>query len=172
MGEKRRAEFLKAVAEAARRRSRKPRGLPMPGNMTDEGRRLGLEAIARAPRCRTIRSNGEACKNPAMRGATRCLKHGGRVEVPAHPHNVRRFLAGEFARTEDEQDHYRRSRGAWDRMTPQEQREFVGMLPSDIANKSRLIIYATDVWQQVQDQGYVAWSRLLRDLRARVMEAE
>jgi hypothetical protein len=168
MREKRTAEFLKAVVEAARKTPAKPRGRPMPGNMTEEGRRLGLEAITRAPRCRTIRRNGAHCKNPAMKGATRCLKHGGRVEVPGHSHNVKRLLNG----TEAERDHYRRSRAAWDQMTWREQREFVAMLPPEVAKKSKVVIYAASMWRQFDEDDFVAWSRLLQDLSARVREAE
>ncbi|WP_417729433.1 HGGxSTG domain-containing protein [Roseovarius sp.] len=51
-----------------------------------------------APRCRAKRRDGTPCKAPALRGATRCVKHGGRVEVPAHPHNLRRFFSGAIAR--------------------------------------------------------------------------
>src|SRR5262245_34162977 len=121
MREKRKAQFLKDVAEAARQAPRKPRGRPSPQNMTEKGRQMGLEAIRNAPRCRTIRRNGEQCRNAAMRGATRCLKHGGRVEVPAHPHNVRRFLSGEMERYEEDGGSYRRTREAWDEMSTREQ---------------------------------------------------
>jgi hypothetical protein len=169
MREKRRAQFLKDVAEAARQRRRKPRGRPSPQNMTEEGRRLGLEAIRNAPRCRSVRRNGERCKNPAMKGATRCLKHGGRVEVPAHPHNIRRFFSGI---TVSEKDSYQRSREAWDQMTYREQREFLAMLPAGIAKKSKLVFYAASVWKQIEKDDFVAWSRLLEDLRSRMIGPE
>ena len=37
------------------------------------------------------------CQAPAIKGATRCLKHGGRTEVPNHPSNIKRFMRGELA---------------------------------------------------------------------------
>jgi hypothetical protein len=160
MREKKRVQFLKDVAEAARRRRPKPRGRPSPENMTDEGRRLGLDAIRNAPKCRAIRRKGERCKNPAMRGATRCLKHGGRVEVPAHPHNIRRFFTCE----EHQRSGYARSRETWDRLNLAEQREFLSMLPLHVARKMRLVLDAWWSWQQVRDQGNPAVSRFLREL--------
>ena len=105
-----------------------------------------------------------------MRGASRCLKHGGRVEVPAHSHNVRRFLSGDMARSEDESQHYTRRRQAWDRMSHRDQREFLAMLPPEVAKKASLVIYAAAVWQQIQDDGFPAWRRLLNSTRARMME--
>jgi hypothetical protein len=140
--------------------------------MTEDGRRLGLEAIRNAPRCRTIRQNGENCKNAALRGATRCLKHGGRVEVPAHPHNIRRFFDGTIESTECDGDSYRRSREAWDRMSVREQREFLAMLPPEVAKKFRLVIYAAHIANQFGSDDFVAWSRLMRELRLRVTETE
>ena len=116
-----------------------------------------------------VRRNGVKCKNPAMRGATSCLKHGGRVEVPAHPHNIRRFFNGTMGTIQG--DSYRGSREAWDQMTLREQRQFVALLPPEVANKSRLVIYAASVWKQIGDDDFVAWSQLLQDLRARVREA-
>jgi hypothetical protein len=107
-----------------------------------------------------------------MKGSTRCLKHGGRVEVPAHPHNIRRFLAGTMQTTEVERDEYRRSREAWDQMTHREKLDFLAMLPPEIAKKSSLVIHAANTWRQIEDGGYRAWARLMGDLRARVMRPE
>jgi hypothetical protein len=169
MRQKRKAQFQMDVAEAARKTPRMPRGRPSPQNLTAAGRANGLEAMLRAPRCRTQRRNGERCRNAAMRGASRCLKHGGRAEVPAHPYNVRRFLSGEMTRADEESQQYTRRRQAWDRMSHREQREFLAMLPPEVAKKSSLVIYAAEVWSQIQDEGYPAWRRLLEDLRARIM---
>jgi hypothetical protein len=172
MREKRRSQFLKDVAAAVRQALPKPRGKPSPQNMTEEGRALGLEAIRNAPRCRAKRRDGEPCRAAAMRGSTRCLKHGGRVEVPAHPHNVRRLLSGTMDTTEGGRDEYRRSREAWDRMNLREQREFIAMLPPEIAKKRNLVIYAANTWPQVEGDGYRSWARLLQDPRARMMAPE
>lgn len=169
MRQKSRAQFLQAVAEAARRPKPKPRGRPAPQNMTDEGRQRGLEAIRNAPRCRTIRRNGEQCRCPAMKGSTRCLKHGGRVEVPAHPHNVKRFFAGTLG-TQGEEE--RRSREAWEEMSHREQRDFLAMLPEDIREQPKLVANAASHWKHMDRDDFRAWKRLLEDLRARMMPSE
>ena len=85
MRQKRKAQFLMDVATAARKSPRMPRGRPSPLNLTGEGRKKGLQAMREAPLCRFQRRNGEQCRNAAMRGSSRCLKHGGRVEVPRIP---------------------------------------------------------------------------------------
>ena len=160
MASKRQIKFLGEVAQAARRQVRKkPSGRAMPQNLTEEGRRLGLDAMRTASRCRAKRRDGEGCRNPALKGSTRCLKHGGRVEVPAHPHNIRRFLAGDLPLLRDKNEP-----DAWDRMNLAEQREFIAMLPSHVAEKSRLVREAARVWSKVQQDGYPAWRRLMADL--------
>jgi len=166
MHEKKRAQFLEDVAEAARQKRRRPRGRPTPQNLTEEGRRVGLGAMRMAPKCRTRRLNGERCRNPAMKGSTRCLKHGGRVEVPAHPHNIRRFFSNAMSESVEDQA-YTRSREAWDQMNWREKLDFVSMLPPDIAKRPRLVIHAAAVWREVQHEGYQAWARLLKDLLAK-----
>jgi hypothetical protein len=97
MPTKRQLRFLSAVAEAARATPvPRSRGRPVPENLTDEGRQAGLQAMWSAPRCQAKRRDGQPCQKAALRGATRCPTHGGRVEVPDHPSNVRRFLTGEM----------------------------------------------------------------------------
>jgi hypothetical protein len=160
MSSKRRRRFLEAVAAAARVKPTKPRGRPMLGNLTIDGRAKGLEAIRAAPRCRAERRSGGQCRNPAMKGATRCLKHGGRVEVPGHPHNLRRFFEGPPHPSADQV----RDREGWDRMTMAEQRELIAMLPSHIASRPKLVRQAARVWREVEHEGYRAWARLMADL--------
>ena len=131
----------------------------MPKNLTAEGRQKGLAKIREAPRCRAERRSGGRCCNPAMRGATRCLKHGGRVEVPDHPQNIRRFFAG----TLDAPPNQLGDREAWEQMTPAAQREFIAMLPRHIASKPRLVHHAARIWREVEHEGYRAWARLMAD---------
>ena len=107
MSKRRQLQFLSQVADAAQNASVvKPRGRPVPKNLTEEGRRMGLEAMKAVPRCRAERRDGQPCRKPAMRGATRCLTHGGRTEVPGHPANIRRFLSGQMHRSLERQEAY------------------------------------------------------------------
>lgn len=160
MQTKRRALFLQRVAEAARATPpSKPRGRPVLENLTGEGRAKGMACIAKAPRCRAERRGGGQCRNPAMKGASRCLKHGGRVEVPGHPHNLKRFFEGADhpAAVRSEQD-------AWDRMTRAEQRDFIAMLPPHVAKKPQLVRRLAGMWREVEHEGYRAWARLMAGL--------
>ena len=57
-------------------------------------------------------------------------------------------------------------------MNRREQREFISKLPPEVAKKSKLVIYLASIWPQIEEQGPIAYQRLMADLRARVMEAE
>src|SRR6056297_4285166 len=120
MTTKRQIRLLRQVAEAARTAAL-PRGRPTPANLTEEGRRKGLQALKKAFKCRSTAKSGSRCKNPAMRGATRCVKHGGRVEVPNHPHNIRRFITGKMHAYYDVQERYLEGKAAWEAMSWREQ---------------------------------------------------
>lgn len=148
MPTKRQTAFLSAVAEAARAaRPVLPRGRPTPENLTAEGRRMGLASAHAAPRCQALRRDGKPCRAPALRGATRCVKHGGRVEVPEHPHNIRRFLQGKMHDAIRQYDDYREGKEAWERLSPRAQREAVATLPKQIvSNKVMLYRAARLLW--------------------------
>ena len=93
----RQLKFTARVAQAAcEARIALPRGKPTPENLTASGRAKGLAAMRLAPKCQASRRDGQPCRAAALRGASRCVKHGGRVEVPDHPHNIKRFLSGEM----------------------------------------------------------------------------
>lgn len=54
-----------------------------------------LAIINSSPRCIAIANHsGKQCKQPALRGATRCRFHGGVLQVPEHPVSIRRILTG------------------------------------------------------------------------------
>ena len=130
--------FLEHVAKAARDATPvRPRGCPTPENLTTSGRALGLAAARRAPRCQATRRDGQPCRAPALRGATRCIKHGGRVEVPEHPHNIRRFLSGGMHKAIRRNDDFRDGKAAWERMLAGAQRELVAVLPEHKAQARR-----------------------------------
>ena len=155
---KRQQRFLDAVARAAREaRIPKPRGRPTPNNLTQEGRALGLRAMQVSPRCRAKRRDGRPCKAPALRGATRCVKHGGRIEVPDHPHNIRRLFSGAMARisvAQADKDH-------WDEMTLTERRELTSIVSERVLRNPARLYEAARVWMVVKDAGYPAYKRFL-----------
>ena len=160
MREKRRAQFLKDVAQAARQRRRKPRW----STLAAEHDRSGKAAWARGDPQRSTMPN-----DPAQRRALQEPSYAGRHPLlearrprrgAGAPHNIRRLLSGE----EEQRHSYARGRELWDRMTLAEQREFLSMLPPHVARKSRLVLHAAIVWEQVRDQGFQAVSRFLREL--------
>ena len=156
MNRKRQAQFLLQVAEEARKPRPKPRGRPTPENLTEEGRRRGLAAIALAPRCRATRTDGKPCRAPALRGATKCMKHGGRVQVPEHPHNIRRFLEGQdIVKSAGVQS----NREFWESLTRAERAEVLQMVPEHVAKSSYKLYSAAHEWMQIRDGGYRALRR-------------
>jgi len=72
----------------------------MPGKVTEDGRKLGLLAAHAGPRCQATRRNGQPCRAAALRGARRCVAHGGRVDVTGpclrvqRPRSRRRTFSG------------------------------------------------------------------------------
>lgn len=162
MTTKRQQRFLKAVARAASEtQALKPRGRPTPTNLTPEGRALGLCAMRASLRCRSKRRDGEQCKAPALKGATRCVKHGGRVEVPAHPHNIRRFFSGNFHGATVAQFDKEADRDCWDALSSSQQRELAAVVSERVLRSPARLYQAARVWMTVKDGNYRAFRRFL-----------
>ena len=164
MPTKRQERFAKAVAEAAS--AAKPTfrrcGRPTLGNLTSEGRSKGLPAMRGAKRCRGTNRSGKPCQGPAMRGSTRCLKHGGRVEVPDHPHNIRRFFGGDNGRVKSFGPDDVSDQAHWEQLPYRLKREVLNLLPPHvIANLSKLFL-AARVWMEVRDRGYSDVQRFMK----------
>lgn len=154
--------FLASVAEAARNsQPTRPRGNPMLDNLTAQGRDRGLSAMHAAPRCRSKRRDGLCCRAPALRGATRCLKHGGRVEVPSHPHNVKRFLNGQLGPLQPEGDPDVSDQAFWEALSPRLQREVLSVLPRQVWSNPTQLFLAARIWMDVRDRGYPAVRRFV-----------
>ncbi|MFQ5624680.1 MAG: HGGxSTG domain-containing protein [Paracoccaceae bacterium] len=159
---KKQRRFMDAVAEAARVTGlARPRGRPVPKNLTDEGRRLGLIAARAAPRCQARRRDGQPCRAPALKGARRCLKHGGRVEVPAHPHNVRRFLSGEMHRALLLHRRYLRNRKLISSLSRDDLRSIRDALPAWARYDDRVLAEAAEVYLIGQ---FRPWRRFIQEL--------
>jgi len=162
MTTKRQQRFLDAVAHAAREaRPSKPRGRPTPENLTPEGRALGLRAMQASPRCRSKRRDGTPCKAAALKGATRCVKHGGRIEVPDHPHNIRRFFSGAIHRAAVAQTDMATDRDCWDAMTSSQKRELCSVVSERVLRSTSHLYQAARVWMVAKDAGYPAYRRFL-----------
>ena len=167
MPTKRQTEFFDKVVEAARSVSLpKPRGCPMPDNLSKAGRAKGLKAMQEAPRCRSRRRDGQNCRNPSMRGATKCMKHGGRVQVPEHPHNIRRFLSGAMFKAEQQKEAYLLGRDVWKALTLQERRHFLATLPEHVIENPRKLYRSVSLIKDAEGTGYVAMSRVLAGVRS------
>ena len=167
MPTKRQTEFLNKVVEAARTIPLpKERGCPMPDNLTKEGRAKGLKAMQEAPRCGSKRRDSQMCQNPAMRGATKCVKHGGRVQVPEHPHNIRRFLSGAMYRAAQQQENYLRDKKAWELLTSDERRNILISLPDNIVENPRKLFRSAYLLKEAEGSSYIASSRVWAGLRS------
>lgn len=162
MPTKRKKRFLQAVAQAASSNPPiKSRGRPTPENLTKEGRSKGLKAMQASKRCRSVNRSGRPCRAPAMKGSSRCLKHGGRVEVPAHPHNIQRHFFGTVAFLQSygvgelsDQEH-------WEQLPYRLKREVLDILPRHvIVNSSRLYL-AARVWMEVREAQYPEMRRFI-----------
>jgi hypothetical protein len=154
----RRERFIEDVARAARAaRPAKPRGRPSPDNLSDAGRRLGLMAIQAAPRCQSKKRNGEPCRNPAVRGARRCAIHGGRVEVPNHPSNIRRFLTGDLTAVKAREHGSGAGSAAYEAMTRTERTEFHAALPTEVINDDRRLFQAALLWVHAERAPSAGW---------------
>ena len=168
MSTKRQERFLAQVAEAARKQRPKSRGRPNPQNLTEEGRQRGLAAIAAAPRCKATRRNGQPCRAAALRGATKCLKHGGRVQVPDHPHNIRRYFEG---RITVKSPSVQTDQQFWDSLSRADRAEVLEVVPEHVIKSSHRLYAAAREWMQIRDKGYPALRRFRlkysRPVRAR-----
>lgn len=168
MTTRRKQRFLDEVARAANEaRALKPRGRPTPENLSPAGRSLGLSAMHASPRCSAKRRDGLPCKAAALKGASRCVKHGGRVEVPDHPHNLRRVFSGAMSREAIAQADKALQRDCWDAMTPSQRRELSAIVSEGVLHSPVHLYQAAQVWMVVKDAGYPAYKRFL-DAFARV----
>lgn len=84
---------------------------------------MGLSVMQAPPSCHTKRRDGIPCKGRRAAGETRCVKHGGRVEVPSHPHNIKHFFAGLLDREAAEGDAIQTDQDYRDSLLPSMQRE-------------------------------------------------
>ncbi|MEP1353376.1 MAG: hypothetical protein ABJX32_11390 [Tateyamaria sp.] len=97
-----------------------------------------------------------------MRGSTRCLKHGGRVEVPAHPHNIKRFFAANAVATKTSGASEMSDQEHWDQLPYRLKREVLDLLPSTVISNSTKLFLAARVWMEVRDRDYSAVQLFLR----------
>ena len=159
---RRKSKFVAAVTEAARSyQPKRTRGTPTLGNLTPEGRCKGLSAMHAAPRCRSKRRDGAPCLAPALRGSTRCLKHGGRVEVPDHRHNIKRFLKGQIDTVQPEGDPDVSDQAFWEALSPRLQREVMSVVSKRVWSNPPRLFLAARVWMDVRDRGYPAVRRFV-----------
>lgn len=160
MGSRNYSRFLEAVAEAAR--SKKPvysRGKPTPENLNTEGRRKGLQAMWSAPRCKGTRRDGERCKAAAMRGAKRCLKHGGRMDVPDHPHNVHRFMTGRLGKPPPPKNEGKTDECVWNALTYRQKFELLSLVSEKTRKNPDQLFLAARIWSEVKGRSPQAEQR-------------
>jgi hypothetical protein len=89
------------------------------------------------------------------------MKHGGRVEVPNHPHNIRRFFAGGFVAASTEIETWPTDQDLWEAMSMKDQHEVLSLVSArTIKNTARLYL-AARLWFEVKDRGCIAERRFL-----------
>ena len=96
------------------------------------------------------------------------MKHGGRVEVPHHPHNVRRFMSGKMHAYYDRQDRFLDGMAAWERMSIQGRRDLLNALPP-LAVTDKRALYAAALLLEIGEAGLITvtefqrrWQELIR----------
>lgn len=168
----RQLEFAAQVAQAAREaKPTRPRGKPTPENLTATGRAQGLAAMHSAPRCQAKRRDGQPCRAAALRGAARCIKHGGRVEVPDHPDNIRRLLSGEMHQAMQRHDEFREAKAAWGRLSFRAQRELAADVPASIRQDMQSLCAAARLIER-QERGQIGMMEFHRRWRNLVSDCE
>ena len=155
MPTKRQSQFHKEVAAAARSmKCAARRGQFMPVTMTTESCAKGLLAMRSATRCKGVNRSGKPCQAPAMRRPSRCLKHGGRVVVPEHPHNIRRFFNGETRRPEPSESDGMTDQEHWDQLPYRLKREVLDLLPPQVVSNPSKLFLAARIWMEVRESDF------------------
>ena len=148
-------EEYKVRAEKAAKRSHSTMG-------TIENLRPTAQPPWPAPedrQCQAVtKTLGRRCKSWAVRGASRCVKHGGLREVPDHPSNGRAWRSGEI------EVHDRKHQAAkWLRETQENKK--AGTEMRQLLRERRIPAHAVNVKAgieaQRQDDNGRAWRRFL-----------
>ncbi|MEP5376285.1 MAG: hypothetical protein ABJQ14_10970, partial [Hyphomicrobiales bacterium] len=79
---------------------------------------------------------------------------GGRVEVPARPHNLKRFSEGSKLVVETHGADGMSDEEFWDYLTHSQKREVLEILPPHVVFDSAKFFMASRVWMDVRDFGY------------------
>lgn len=167
------SEFLAQVAQAAekvQRRRRRMRAVAetsldalAEARETDSMR--GVRAARQAPRCGKIkRSDGQPCRAPRVRGATRCRWHGGLRQVPAHPGNVRRLLGGVYARQAAYKMRLKTAGEFWRQLLPPERQFLSEFLTREEWQDMDLVDFAARCLIEARENAW-AWVNFSRHLR-------
>lgn len=124
----------------------------------------GFSGHARRPRCYAPRRSGFPCRAPALRGATKCVKHGRRVQVLDRHHIIRQFINGELEPAGESDAEFRAS------LPHRIKREAPERLPGLATRSTSRLGAAAREDNAIRDDGYPAWPRFRRRY-ARVMRA-
>lgn len=129
--------FREAVAQAARKGGRHRPKLPSDGSLEalaaarEADPMRGVREARQAARCgATCKRTGRPCRQPAVRGATRCRMHGGLREAPEHPANLRRYWNGRLDRGLAMAAARKRWREAWAALTIEQRMTVAAVLPA------------------------------------------
>lgn len=93
------ADFAQLVRKAADKPRIRNHAGSSNGNENLKNGYENYKAASLSPRCNkpgNLKRTGKPCGAPAVRGGTRCYKHGGMRQVPEHPHNIARLERGEI----------------------------------------------------------------------------
>jgi len=160
-------------AEVARQAFKWPRRKPnmtnlQLANLVPAGQFQFLKHVTRP--CKFIKANGERCKCWSMRGASRCVRHGGYREKPSHPATIRLFENGTITRRSI---HRVTSAAMYNLRTPREReaRSAARKLLKQYRRQVRAVEVMEGVAAFLADDGGRAWHRWFVQVCATVVHA-
>ena len=109
-----------------------------------------VAAAARSMKCAARRGQFM----PVTMTTERCLKHGGRVVVPEHPHNIRRFFNGETRRPEPSESDGMTDQEHWDQLPYRLKREVLDLLPPQVVSNPSKLFLAARIWMEVRESDF------------------
>jgi hypothetical protein len=156
------SEFIDRVTEAASKPKSAQRGIP--SNMTNAANIESLwgKPIPKDRQCSFVHSRGDKkgkrCGAWAMKGATRCVRHGGYRQNPTHPATVRKLQDALAV------DVSRRATASLRQTDPHARRAVEDALrASEIPLRAATILQGVEAYQM--DDNGKAWRRFLEQAK-------
>ncbi len=161
------AEVAKVADRAQRRRTRAvaETSLDALAESREADPMRGVRAARQVLRCGKIkRSDGQPCRAPRLRGATRCRWHGGLRQVPEHPGNIRRLLHGVYAQQAAYKLRMKTMGEHWRQLHPLENAYLREFLTADEWSDMELVDFASRCLIEARENAW-GWLTFVRHLK-------